>query len=75
MLAFETNGTIDNDGFLLLEQPIALRNRSVKVLILLEEQNETTEWVKAVAQNPSFDFLNDDEEDIYTKEDGVKIEL
>lgn len=25
MLAFETNGTIDNNGFLLLEQPISLR--------------------------------------------------
>lgn len=34
-----------------------------------EELDEQT-WLSAVSDNPSFAFLNDPEEDIYTLEDG-----
>jgi hypothetical protein len=30
-----------------------------------------TEWNKIAANNPSFAFLHDSEEDIYTLEDGI----
>ncbi|MEM1172726.1 MAG: hypothetical protein AAGJ08_27525 [Cyanobacteria bacterium P01_H01_bin.35] len=35
----------------------------------LEEINEQ-EWLQAAATNPTFDFLKDPEEDIYTLTDG-----
>ena len=41
----------------------------VKVFILLEE-NEETDWLSTVSVNPAFDFLNDEQEDIYTVNDG-----
>jgi hypothetical protein len=34
--------------------------------------NEET-WLRAVASNPSFAFLNDPEEDIYTLADGQPV--
>jgi hypothetical protein len=35
----------------------------------MDDWNET-EWLKAAASNPAFDFLRDPEQDIYTLEDG-----
>jgi hypothetical protein len=32
--------------------------------------SDDTEWLKAAACNPVFDFLKDPEEDIYSLEDG-----
>lgn len=60
MIAFETKGLIDKDGFLTVEQPIALRNRKVRVLVLLPEDQENTEWLQAVSSNPALDFLADE---------------
>jgi PHD/YefM family antitoxin component YafN of YafNO toxin-antitoxin module len=39
---------------------------------ILREKAELEEygWLKAAANNPAFDFLNDPEEDIYTLADG-----
>jgi hypothetical protein len=34
------------------------------------EEIDESEWLKAVARNPAFDFLKDPEEDIYTLADG-----
>ncbi len=38
----------------------------------LDEINEQT-WLTAISTNPSFAFLNDPEEDIYTQEDGKPV--
>jgi len=73
MIAFETKGLIDKDGYLTVEQPIALRNRKVRVLVLLPEDQENTEWLQAVASNPAFDFLADEAEDIYSLNDGFQL--
>ena len=73
MIAFETKGLIDKDGFLTVEQPIALRNRKVRVLVLLPEDQENTEWLQAVSSNPAFDFLADEAEDIYSLNDGFEL--
>jgi hypothetical protein len=32
-----------------------------------------SQWTKIVANNPSFAFLHDPEEDIYTLEDGITV--
>ena len=73
MIAIETNGTIDKDGFLTIKQPIALRNRKVRVLVLLPEENDHAEWLQAVSSNPAFEFLADETEDIYSLQDGFDL--
>jgi hypothetical protein len=43
----------------------------VFILVPDEEADiDETEWLHAAAKNPSYDFLNDPEEDIYTMNDG-----
>ena len=46
----------------------------MRVILLMpeDELNEKT-WLDAVANNPSFAFLHDSEEDIYTLEDGQPV--
>jgi hypothetical protein len=46
----------------------------VRIIVLFPESAKSDElspnqWTKAVASNPSFAFLHDAEEDIYTLED------
>ena len=71
--AIEVTGTIDEERQLHLDQPLPVvgPNR-VRVIILFAEETDFDEgeWLKAVARNPAFDFLNDPEEDIYSLEDG-----
>lgn len=44
----------------------------VRVLVLypLSEEWDEGEWLQAAAQNPAFAFLKDQEEDLYTLDDG-----
>ena len=70
MIAFETRGVVDDDGFLIVERPIALRNRKVRVLVLLQEAKEDKERLQA---SSAFDFLADDEEDVYSLNDGFEL--
>ncbi len=73
MIAFETKGTIDDQGFLSVKQPIALRNRKVRVLVLLQDSTDDSEWIQAISANPSFDFLHDEAEAIYSSNDGFAL--
>lgn len=73
-MAYETKGMIDDFWFLSVEKPLNLRNQQVRVLVLLPESDDNIEWVKATASSPSFDFLNDEAENIYTLHDGTAIE-
>lgn len=73
MIAFETRGVVDKNGFLTIEHPIALRNRKVRVLVLLQEDQENTEWLQAISSIPAFNFLADAEEDIYSLNDGFEL--
>lgn len=72
MKALEATGNIDNEGFLKLEKPLMLKNKKVKVIILVPEEEVLDDllWRQAIATNAAFDFLNDEAEDIYTLEDG-----
>ncbi|KPQ43202.1 MAG: hypothetical protein MPEBLZ_02237, partial [Candidatus Methanoperedens nitroreducens] len=44
----------------------------VRVIILLAEEGDINEkeWLYAAAKDPSFDFLKEPEEDIYSLTDG-----
>jgi hypothetical protein len=50
------------------------KNRLVRVILLMpeDELNEQT-WLDAVSNNPSFAFLHDSDEDIYTLQDGQPV--
>jgi hypothetical protein len=74
MRAIETGGTVDKRRRLLLDEalPDDCPNR-VRVIVLLPEEAsdiDETEWLRAAASNPAFDFLKEPEEDIYTPDDG-----
>ncbi len=74
MIAFEAKGIVDSEGFLKVKKPIALRNRKVRVLVLLqEEENDNVEWLQAVSDNFAFAFLDDEAEDIYSLNDGFDL--
>ena len=75
MRAIETTGILNTQGQIQLDHPIPQdKARFVRVILLMpeEELNEQT-WLNAVSHNPSFAFLHDPEEDIYSLEDGQPI--
>lgn len=71
--AIEVAGSIDEQHQLHLDAPLPIAGPSrVRIIILFPEWTEIseTEWLKAAATNPAFDFLRDPREDIYTLSDG-----
>jgi hypothetical protein len=76
MKAIEITGKIDNKGILTIDRPLKLHNKQVKIIILIPEEEDEMDdalWLQAVSSNPAFDFLEEEEEDIYTIEDGEPI--
>lgn len=73
MQALETFGTIDKKGHLILSKPLEYRNKVVKIIVLIADEDDTIEneeWTAALSANPAYDFLKEDEEDIYNLSDG-----
>lgn len=81
MKAIETTGQINQEGTLLLDQPLSVsgvppKGKKVRIIILMEEgedrsdKEEEQEWLSAMSANPAFDFLKDEQEDIYSITDG-----
>jgi len=79
MKSIACGGTISEQGELLLDEPLPQNQPSrVQIVILFPESPELADltpaqWSQAVANNPSFTFLHDPEEDIYTIEDGIPV--
>jgi hypothetical protein len=79
MRSIECAGTINAQGELQLDEPLPLNQPSrVRIIVLFPESWESDDltpdqWSKAVASNPSFAFLHDAEEDIYTIANGVAV--
>ena len=77
MKAIEIKAKTDDTGNLKLDIPLIGKNRQVKVLILFNEEDELHDdenlWLYANSNNPSFDFLNEPEEDVYTLNEGEAI--
>ncbi len=73
MKAIEIKTHANQFGNLEINYSLMKKNQNVRVLILLDEENEEELWMKSVSNNPAFDFLKD-EEDIYTLNDGNSIE-
>ena len=73
MNAIETTGFVDAQHQLRLDEPLPIAGPSpVRVIILVPDADEISEaaWTKAAAANPAFDFLKEEAEDIYTRNDG-----
>jgi hypothetical protein len=73
MRAIEITGILTTQGQIQLDHPLPQDKPSrVRVILLMSEEDDLDEttWLSAVSSNPSFAFLNDPEEDIYTLEDG-----
>ena len=72
MKAIELNGFLDEKGILKTDSPLEIVNQRVKIIVLIPEREEINDldWVHAAASNPAFDFLREEEEDIYSITDG-----
>jgi hypothetical protein len=73
MKALETTGRIEKSGVLKLDKPLSIAGRQkVKVIILYAEDEEIGEsdWLASLSGNPSFAFLKNKKEDIYSLADG-----
>lgn len=71
MKAEEVIAVVDDKGMLHIEQPLRIKNKKVKLIVLAQEDDITDEeWMKFLSANPGFDFLKNEAEDIYTIHDG-----
>lgn len=74
MKAIEINSKTDKSGFLKIDFKLGKSEKKVRVLILVEEdfneQDEEKLWMYSISANPSFNFLNEPAEEIYTIKDG-----
>jgi hypothetical protein len=73
MNAIETTGVVDAQHQLRLDKPLPITGQSrVRVIVLVPEEADISEtaWTKSAATSPTFDFLKDAAEDIYTAADG-----
>lgn len=77
LTAIETTGIISANGGIVLDEDLPLGEKSrVRVIVLFDENSEDLnekEWLESASNNEVFDFLNDEEEDIYTLEDGMPL--
>ena len=74
LIAIETNGTIDENHQLSLDQTLPITGpKRVRVIVLYSPNDEIVdaEWLYAASRNPAFEFLKEPEEDIYTLKDGT----
>lgn len=73
LTAIETTGTIEQNGKIVIDETFSVdAPTSVRVIVLFPEAEDIheSEWMKAASNNKAFDFLNDEEEDIYSITDG-----
>jgi hypothetical protein len=78
MKAIEIKSKTDSRGLLKIDCDLKKSNSRVKVIILIEndqkEKDEEILWMQSISSNPSFNYLNDPAEDIYSITDGEPID-
>lgn len=74
MKAIEIHSKTDESGFLRINYQLNKSEKSVRIIILLDDNkikdDEEKLLLYSISKNPSFDFLNDSSEDIYSINDG-----
>ncbi|MCF6359415.1 MAG: hypothetical protein L3J29_01485 [Cyclobacteriaceae bacterium] len=77
MKAIEIESKTDAGGNLKIDYKLAIPDRKVRVLILVDdvqyENQEEDQWMKSISKNPAFEFLDNPAEDIYSKKDGKPV--
>jgi hypothetical protein len=71
--AIELTGTIDAQHHLHLDSDLPLPGpQKVRVIVLYDPAEDTAqgEWLRNIAHNPAFAYLNEPEEEIYSLADG-----
>lgn len=73
--SIETTATIGPKRHLVLDEDIPARvSAKVRVIVFIEDELPDKEWLTSAATNEAFRFLEDDEENIYSVEDGKPID-
>lgn len=72
MKAIEVVGTIEEGRRVRLDEPlpVGVGGRVRLIMFVAEEEPSEQDWLHAAHQGGGFDFLNAQEEDIYTLRDG-----
>lgn len=73
LTAIEMTGIVDENSQLQLDGMLPIIGpKRVRIIVLSPVDDEISEsdWLKAAASNPAFDFLHDAAEDVYTLTDG-----
>lgn len=71
MKAIELLTCTNADGSLTIDHTGLKGGISVRVLILSDEETiDEKSYLKFISQNPALDFLNEPEEDVYSRKDG-----
>ncbi len=73
MRTVEIESVTDSTGSLHLDYALGSPDSRVKIFVLLDDKNDMDDeknWLSSISNNPAFDFLSDQEEDIYTSDDG-----
>ena len=69
--AFETTGILNSEDALLLNTSVPFtKNSKVKVIIIPEEITEEDEWLEAGTTNPAFSDIFENDQDLYSLDDG-----
>jgi len=74
MRTIEFKSQTNNSGVLEINYPLKTKNKNVRVVVFIEDDNEDEEklWLQSMNTNLTFDFLKE-EDDIYTLNDGNAI--
>jgi hypothetical protein len=72
MKAIEIKAKTDKNGNLSISEKLNFSNKEVRVLILVDDDEDLDEksWLKTLSKNPSFSFLAEPDQDIYTNKHG-----
>lgn len=72
--SIETTATIGANRHLILDADIPVKiSKKVRVIVLIDEDIDDTNWLEAASENDLFSFLADEGEDIYSLEDGTPV--
>lgn len=74
MNTIEIKSKTDTHGHLRIDYQLDKPEKSVRVLIMLADEVEDGDdeqlWLKSISNNPAFDFLAEEAENIYSASDG-----
>ena len=74
MKTIEIKSKTDPRGHLKIDYQLDKPGKNVRVLIMLADETEDKDdeklWLESISNNPAFDFLVKESEDIYSVSDG-----